>query len=106
MPRNKWFLNKYSRALENRAEDALNVMAEHLVGECKEAAPVDTGNLQNSITWTRPKRLTRYVGTSVDYAIHVEFGHHKVPPKSFLREPLDENREDLQEFFNNTMLEQ
>ena len=45
----------------------------------KKLCPVDTGNLRNSITHQREGDDTELIGTSVEYAPYVEFGHHQTP---------------------------
>lgn len=45
----------------------------------KKLCPVDTGNLRNSITHQRQGDDTELIGTSVEYAPYVEFGHHQTP---------------------------
>ena len=44
----------------------------------KSECPVDTGRLRNSITH-RTQETTELVGTNVEYAPYVEYGHHQEP---------------------------
>lgn len=57
----------------------------------KSLCPVDTGRLRSSIT-NRIARdgqgLVGIVGTSVEYAVHVEFGTRYMVGRSFLRRAL------------------
>ena len=53
--------------------------------------PVDTGNLKGSITHrVTPDfgRIRGFVGTNVEYAPYIEFGHSKKAPQGFLRPAL------------------
>lgn len=64
----------------------------------KQGAPVDTGRLRASITWRLGKDsrgLLAIIGTNVEYAAHVEFGHKvrgsktkTVAARPFLRQAL------------------
>lgn len=45
----------------------------------KKKCPKDTGNLQNSITHQMECDKTVAIGTPVEYAPYVEFGHHQQP---------------------------
>ena len=49
----------------------------------KSMAPVDTGNLKNSIT-TEVDGLTGTVATGVDYAIYQEYGTSKMPAHPYM----------------------
>ena len=57
-------------------------------------APVDTGNLRDSITYKVDGDEGK-VGTNVEYAIHQEYGTKKMSAQPFLRPALDKNREKL-----------
>lgn len=43
----------------------------------KKLCPVDTGNLRNSITHQYESDYVEAIGTAVEYAPYVEFGHHQ-----------------------------
>lgn len=61
-------------AIYNALEIIGNVAADYAAG----LAPVDTGNLRNSITSeVDMDEKAVYVGTAVEYAPSVEFGHHQ-----------------------------
>lgn len=63
--------------------------------EAKMLAPVDKGNLRQSITYStflqpgdlpdKPKKGEGYVGSMLDYAVYQEFGTRKMKPQPFLR---------------------
>lgn len=62
-------------ALESACQRALEKCG--LVGEgyAKKLCPVDTGDLQNSITHTvSDEEKTAYIGTNSEYAVYVECG--------------------------------
>ena len=61
-------------AIYNALEMIGNIAADYAAG----LAPVDTGNLRNSITSeVAMDEKAVYVGTDVEYAASVEFGHHQ-----------------------------
>ena len=61
-------------AIYNALEIIGNVAADYAAG----LAPVDTGNLRNSITSeVAMDEKAVYIGTNVEYAASVEFGHHQ-----------------------------
>lgn len=92
-------------AIERALEIIGNKAADYAAGLC----PVDTGNLRNSITSeVAIDEHAVYVGTNVEYAPYVEFGHHQqvgryvpkigkrlvrefVPAKPFLAPAIDEH---------------
>lgn len=61
-------------AIYNALDIIGNMAADYAAG----LAPVDTGNLRNSITSeVDMSEKAVYVGTAVEYAPSVEFGHHQ-----------------------------
>ena len=61
-------------AIYNALEIIGNIAADYAAG----LAPVDTGRLRNSITSeVAMDEKAVYVGTNVEYAASVEFGHHQ-----------------------------
>ena len=74
---------------------ALEIIGGKAEGYAKKLCPVDTGRLRNSITHQRYDESTEIIGTNVEYAPHIELGHHTrsgsfVTGKPFLR-PAAEN---------------
>lgn len=63
-------------AFEEAAERALEKCGLVAEGYAKKLAPVDTGNLRNSITHT-VKDDSAYIGTNTKYAVYVEMGTGK-----------------------------
>lgn len=79
----------------NAAVDAATQRALEIIGGmaesyAKAAAPVDTGNLRNSISHTQISDDTEAIGTNVEYAPYQEFGTYKMAAHPFLR-PAAEN---------------
>lgn len=71
--------NDYSADVLNEFHDAvlraLERCGEQAEGYAKDLAPVDTGNLRNSISHrVDPDEPAAYVGTNTEYAPYVEFG--------------------------------
>lgn len=64
-----------------RALEKCGLVAE---GYAKRLAPVDTGNLRNSITHTTDGD-TEYIGTNVEYAPYVELGTTRTRAQPYLR---------------------
>ena len=82
-------------AMENAKAKALEIIGGKAEGYAKRLCPVDTGRLRNSITHQRYDENTEVIGSNVEYAPHVELGHHTsggsyVPGKPFLQ-PAAEN---------------
>lgn len=66
-----------------KALEEVGLVAE---GYAKNACPVDTGRLRNSITHqVRPSEKSVYIGTNVEYAPYVELGTSRMKPQPFLR---------------------
>lgn len=67
-------LEATDEAIYNALEMIGNIAADYAAGLC----PVDTGNLHNSITSEVDMgEKAVYVGSAVEYASSVEFGHHQ-----------------------------
>lgn len=66
-----------NKAIMQAAERALEAASLHMVGEVKDRAPVDSGELRRSIsrsiTHSGGKRVAK-VGSNLQYAIYQEFG--------------------------------
>ena len=65
-----------------RALEAIGLQAE---GYAKMKAPVDTGNLRNSITHAQEDEDTEILGTVVEYAPYQEFGTRRTPAHPFFK---------------------
>ena len=86
----------------------------------KQLCPVDTGNLRNSITHKQEGDDTELIGTNVEYAPYVEFGHHQeagryvaaigkrlvrdyVPGKPYLTPSLENHVSEYKQVFENEL---
>ena len=80
--------------LTRRASQVVRKAALDTMADAKLVAPVDTGNLRNSITTdTRPGDLVAVVEATADYAAFVEFGISRTRPQPFMRPAQDRNTE-------------
>ena len=61
------------QAARNKALEIIGGKAESYA---KKLCPVDTGRLRNSITHQQYDENTEVIGSNVEYAPHVELGHH------------------------------
>ena len=70
-------------------------------GYAKQLCPVDTGNLRNSITHEQESENVEVIGSPVEYAPFVEFGHHtasgsKVAEQPYLRPAFENHRAEIE----------
>lgn len=74
------------KELENAMERALTRIGLAAEGYAKKEAPVDTGNLRNSITHAvEMDEKAAYIGTNVEYAPYVELGTSRAKAQPFLK---------------------
>jgi len=66
---------------------ALEASSEPLLEQMREECPVDTGRLRDSLR-VEMDGEGAYVGSDLDYAIHVEEGSRRTPPNAFMRRAL------------------
>lgn len=75
------------------AQKAKNIALEIMGGvaetHAKRYSPVDTGNLQGSITHWQYNENTEIIGTDVEYAPYQEFGTYKMAAHPFLRPAIE-----------------
>lgn len=69
----------YVAALESSCKRALEICGGKAESYAKLRCPKKTGRLQNSITHRLEGNNTEEIGTNVEYAPYVEFGHHQEP---------------------------
>lgn len=68
-------------AMQKAVERGLETCGLVAEGYAKKLAPVDTGNLRNSISHkVVPEETTCYVGSNVEYAVYQEMGTGKYYP--------------------------
>lgn len=82
-------------AVEAAKARALEIMGGMAESYAKQLAPVDTGNLRNSITHRQLDGDTEIVGSAVEYAPYQELGTRKMKAQPYLR-PAIENH--IQEY--------
>ena len=71
-------VDKILQATDEAIYNALDIIGNKAADYAAGLAPVDTGNLRNSITSEVDMgEKAVYVGTAVEYAASVEFGHHQ-----------------------------
>lgn len=80
--------------VHGRVETAIRKAAFTIEAEAKMRAPVDTGNLRNSIHATGSGTDWR-VNSPAEYALYVEFGTHKMAARPHLIPALEVGRRDL-----------
>ena len=101
------------QATDDAIYNALDIVGTMAADYAAGLAPVDTGNLKNSITsQVHMAEKCVYVGTDVEYAPSVEYGHHQqvgryvpaigkrlvrdyVPAKPFLRPAIERHLDEF-----------
>ena len=68
-----------------------------------DAPNTDTGNLVSKIAVENPRRGTSFVGTSVEYGKHLEFGTKKMAARPWLRPAMEKNEAKLTESITNAI---
>lgn len=81
------FINNADKVLqefERQKQRGLKAIGQTAVAYAKKDTPVDTGRLRNSEDF-RVQYDEVYIGTNVEYAPYIEFGHHDYPAQHFLK---------------------
>lgn len=133
----KWNIDRYVKKQESKAESALKITSFWLAGKAKDLTPRITnrlaGSISSSVGSESPQNLTEsvgakdgvpssnnnlkgWIGTSVEYAPHVEFGTHRTHKggstkssskgqhaQGMLRLALYSNKAQIQKFFSRNM---
>lgn len=117
MDNRKQILELTDEAINNALQIVGNKAADYAAG----LAPVKTGNLKNSITSeVNESEKAVYIGTNVDYAASIEFGHHQevgryvpaigkrlvnefVPAKPFIKPAMINNLEEYKHILENEL---
>ena len=87
-------LRENADTLARRASQVVRKAALDTMADAKTLAPVDTGNLRNSITTdARQGDLVAVVEATADYAAYIEWGTSKMQPQPFMRPSQDRNTE-------------
>ena len=75
-----------------RAVQVVQKTAADITADAKSFAPVDTGNLKNSIGYdlfNKGGEVGAEIGPTASYAIHQEFGTSRMAPQPFLNPAFD-----------------
>ena len=73
-------------------------------GYAKKLAPVDTGNLRNSITHTvDEEEPAAYIGTNVEYAPYQEFGTIHMAAHPFLKPAVADHANEYRKIIENEL---
>jgi HK97 gp10 family phage protein len=88
----------YPKLLRSTTDKFLTIAGIEVERDAKRLAPVDTGNLEGSIT-RRVEGNTAIVGTNVEYAEHVEYGTVRSEAQPYMRPAIDANRRPLIKLF-------
>lgn len=100
----KWYGDKAIKSVEDAISKALTASALVVEGTAKNLAPVDTGNLRNSITHEVEGPEAR-VGTNISYAIYQELGTSKMAAQPFLNPALEQNKGNIRKIFADALKE-
>lgn len=90
------------RALTEAEHRALEKVGMFVESEAQENAPVDTGNLRNSITHEVEGRFA-VIGTPVEYGPHVELGTSRSKAQPYLRPAIEENRDTIKKIITDEL---
>lgn len=85
-------LQAIERNIARRAGRIVRAVADEVVNEAKQRAPVRTGNLRRSYHREPVDELTQRVGTDVEYAPYVEFGTSKMAARPHFTPALEKGR--------------
>lgn len=100
----KWYGDKAIESIEDAISLALEASALVVEGSAQNLAPVDTGNLRNSITHEVEGKEAR-VGTNVEYAPFVELGTVKMAAQPYLNPALEQNKGNIKKIFADALKE-
>mgnify|MGYP002623685096 CR=1 FL=1 len=94
--------------LERKIQRAAEIIGGMAESYAKGYAPVDTGNLRNSISHTtEDDGHTVVIGTNVQYAPYQELGapNAHVPPHPYLRPAIENHKDEYKNVFQQTLSE-
>lgn len=92
------------RGLDQKMQKANEIIGGMAEGYAKGYAPVDTGNLRNSISHTAENNFrTVVIGTNVYYAPFQELGTSKIKAHPYLRPAIENHIKDYQAVLEQVM---
>ena len=78
--------DKVKEAFSQQMRRGLEAIGQTAVGYSKEETPVDTGRLRNSEDYSvSEEEKVVYIGTNVEYAPYIEYGHGNYQGKHMLK---------------------
>lgn len=89
-------------AIDQAKMKALEEIGLKAEGYAKAACPVDTGRLRNSITHQLHGDYVA-VGTNVEYAPYIEFGHHDVAARPYLKPAASDHGDEYRDILKKCM---
>lgn len=101
--------DEYMRRVQEALGPALEAIGIHIEGEAKEELEntprrIDTGNLRNSINYqVVDSENAVYIGTNVEYGIYVHEGTSRMAPNRFLKNAVDRNRDQIDDYLKNAL---
>lgn len=94
--------DKFIEKLESEIEGSLEQVGESLANKVSDAAPVDTGELRDSVGHqVSDKELT--IGASAEHALPVEKGSSKRPATPFLENTVMSNVDEVERILRNRL---
>ena len=91
-------------AMQQAAVRALETCGLVAEGYAKKLAPVDTGNLRNSITRTVDDgEPAAYIGTNVEYALYQELGTIHMKAQPFLKPAVADHANEYRKIIENEL---
>lgn len=105
------FLDRFGEEIIDELQKALDTVADKIVDEAKQLAPVRTGELRDSIHKAEPEdkpgqdRLSIDVVADAEHAVYVELGTSKMSAKPFLTPAFDHNQDEATTLMVNVIRE-
>lgn len=101
----EWRIKEVMNNVNDRIHNKLRLVGEYVEGAAKLLAPVDTGNLRNSINY-KVVGDSVFIGTNVEYAPILEFGGVITPTQAkMLAIPLNKEAKKIYGMTNQTLHE-
>lgn len=97
------YIPQVKSAVEQAKARALEIMGGKAESYAKQLAPVDTGNLRNSITHQQRDENTEVIGSNVLYSPYVELGTRRQRAQPYLRPALENHVAEYQQIAKNEL---